>query len=145
MSDRLLFELECFCLLMKVSFVSHLHLQDPTAFPDGMKAVADYVHSKVGTILAIVVFVIVIVIVVVFVMKTLFFLLFFQGLKFGIYTDRGTTTCAGRPASGGHELIDAQTFANWTVDYLKASHFFLYTFSFFHPSQSSRALVFVLT
>ena len=28
-------------------------------------------------------------------------------------------TCAGRPASGGHEMIDAETFASWGVDYLK--------------------------
>jgi hypothetical protein len=31
-------------------------------------------------------------------------------------TDRGNTTCAGRPASGGHEALDAQTFAStWAV------------------------------
>ena len=42
-----------------------------------------------------------------------------KGLKFGIYTDRGDTTCAGRPASLGHEVLDAQTFADWGVDYLK--------------------------
>eukprot|EP00047_Mylnosiga_fluctuans_P005731 m.242349 g.242349 ORF g.242349 m.242349 type:complete len:400 (+) comp14019_c0_seq1:32-1231(+) len=60
---------------------------DPTNFPNGMKAVADYVHSK--------------------------------GLKFGIYTDRGTSTCDGRPASQGYEAIDAETFADWGVDYLK--------------------------
>jgi alpha-galactosidase len=34
-------------------------------------------------------------------------------------TDRGNLTCAGRPASGGHEMTDAQTFADWGVDYLK--------------------------
>lgn len=34
-------------------------------------------------------------------------------------TDRGTQTCAGRPASYGYETIDAQTFASWGVDYLK--------------------------
>ena len=28
-------------------------------------------------------------------------------------------TCAGRPASGGHEAVDAATFASWGVDYLK--------------------------
>lgn len=42
-----------------------------------------------------------------------------QGFKFGIYTDRGNKTCAGRPASGGHEAIDAKTFASWGVDYVK--------------------------
>jgi len=60
---------------------------DPTTFPNGIKAVADYVHSK--------------------------------GLKFGIYTDRGNKTCAGRPGSEGYEKIDATTYASWGVDYLK--------------------------
>lgn len=60
---------------------------DPQAFPEGIKAVADYVHSK--------------------------------GLRFGIYTDRGYKTCAGRPASSGWEGVDAATFASWGVDYLK--------------------------
>eukprot|EP01102_Stenamoeba_stenopodia_P008347 TRINITY_DN2398_c0_g3_i1.p1 TRINITY_DN2398_c0_g3~~TRINITY_DN2398_c0_g3_i1.p1 ORF type:complete len:429 (+),score=94.89 TRINITY_DN2398_c0_g3_i1:40-1287(+) len=60
---------------------------DPVAFPDGIKAVADYVHSL--------------------------------GLKFGIYTDRGLLTCAGRPGSFGFEAIDAMTYAEWGVDYLK--------------------------
>src|SRR5271154_7380093 len=40
---------------------------DPQHFPAGMKALADYVHSK--------------------------------GLKFGLYSDAGTKTCAGRPGS----------------------------------------------
>ena len=60
---------------------------DPSKFPDGIKAVADYVHSK--------------------------------GLKLGIYEDAGTATCAGYPGSLGHEATDAQTFADWGVDYLK--------------------------
>jgi hypothetical protein len=42
-----------------------------------------------------------------------------QGFKFGMYTDRGNTTCAGRPGAGGHEVLDADTFASWGVDYLK--------------------------
>lgn len=42
-----------------------------------------------------------------------------KGLKFGIYSDRGTATCANRPGSLGHETLDAQTFADWGVDYLK--------------------------
>jgi len=60
---------------------------DAKNFPNGIKAVADYVHSL--------------------------------GLKFGIYTDRGTKTCAGRPGSQGYEKIDAETYASWGVDYLK--------------------------
>jgi alpha-galactosidase len=44
---------------------------------------------------------------------------YWQGLKFGIYTDRGNLTCQGRPGSGGHEILDANTFASWGVDYVK--------------------------
>ena len=60
---------------------------DAERFPSGMKALADYVHSK--------------------------------GLKFGLYSDAGTKTCAGRPGSKDHEAIDAKTYAEWGVDYLK--------------------------
>ena len=42
-----------------------------------------------------------------------------KGMKFGTYTDRGPKTCAGRPAALGNEAKDAQTYANWGVDYLK--------------------------
>lgn len=56
-------------------------------FPSGMKALADYVHSK--------------------------------GLKLGIYSDAGYTTCAGRPGSRGYEYQDARTYAEWGIDYLK--------------------------
>jgi alpha-galactosidase len=42
-----------------------------------------------------------------------------RGLKFGLYSDAGTHTCAGMPASQGYEDVDAQTFAAWGVDYLK--------------------------
>ena len=60
---------------------------DPERFPAGIKALADYVHSR--------------------------------GLKFGIYSDAGRLTCAGRPGSQGHEYQDALTYARWGVDYLK--------------------------
>jgi alpha-galactosidase len=42
-----------------------------------------------------------------------------KGLKFGVYTDVGTKTCAGRPGSIGHEYQDAKQYAEWGVDYLK--------------------------
>ncbi|GAB2831524.1 ricin-type beta-trefoil lectin domain protein [Lentzea nigeriaca] len=58
-----------------------------TKFPNGMKAVADYVHGK--------------------------------GLKLGIYSSAGTTTCAGFPASLGNEQRDADLWASWGIDYLK--------------------------
>jgi alpha-galactosidase len=42
-----------------------------------------------------------------------------KGLKFGIYSDAGSMTCAKRPGSRGHEFQDAQQYAAWGVDYLK--------------------------
>ena len=63
-------------------------LADSEKFPSGMKALADYIHSK--------------------------------GLKFGIYTDAGATDCVSdEPGSKGFEEKDAQTFAEWGVDYVK--------------------------
>jgi len=41
------------------------------------------------------------------------------GLKFGIYSDAGSKTCAGRPGGLGHEYQDALQYAAWDVDYLK--------------------------
>ena len=60
---------------------------DAKNFPSGIKALADYVHSR--------------------------------GLKFGIYSDAGSMTCAKRPGSLGHEYQDALKYAAWAVDYLK--------------------------
>jgi len=70
-------------------------IADPARFPSGMKALGDYLHSK--------------------------------GLKFGIYAVPGTVTCANYwdkyPVRGigslGYEALDAQTFADWGVDFLK--------------------------
>ncbi|XP_010546252.1 PREDICTED: alpha-galactosidase 2 isoform X2 [Tarenaya hassleriana] len=43
-----------------------------------------------------------------------------KGLKLGIYSDAGTTTCSTTmPGSLDHEEQDAKTFASWGVDYLK--------------------------
>jgi len=63
------------------------NVPDPKNFPSGIKALADYVHSR--------------------------------GLKFGIYSDAGSMTCAKRPGSLGHEYQDALRYASWDVDYLK--------------------------
>ncbi len=41
------------------------------------------------------------------------------GLKLGIYSSNGTLTCQDLPASYGHELTDARTFARWGVEYFK--------------------------
>jgi alpha-galactosidase len=42
-----------------------------------------------------------------------------KGLKFGLYSDAGSKTCQGRPASLGYEVEDARQYAAWGVDYLK--------------------------
>ncbi len=42
-----------------------------------------------------------------------------KGLKFGMYSCAGYMTCAGYPSSYEHEWVDAKTFAEWGVDYLK--------------------------
>lgn len=46
------------------------------------------------------------------------------GLQFGIYSDAGDLTCALQPGSLGFEEKDAQTFADWEVDYLKYDNCF---------------------
>ena len=61
-------------------------------FPSGMKALGDYIHSK--------------------------------NLKYGLYSDIGYETCQNYPgyvAPNGTTFfdIDAETFAEWGVDYLK--------------------------
>ncbi len=57
-----------------------------------------------------------------------------RGLKFGIYSCAGTHTCGGRPASFGYEEEDAQTFAEWGVDFLK------YDFCYKPPGVDGRKL-----
>ena len=42
-----------------------------------------------------------------------------NGLRFGIYSGPGPRTCGGYPASLGYERKDAETWAEWGVDYLK--------------------------
>ncbi|XP_062189714.1 alpha-galactosidase 3 isoform X2 [Phragmites australis] len=42
-----------------------------------------------------------------------------KGLKLGIYSDAGVSTCQVRPGSLFHEKDDADLFASWGVDYLK--------------------------
>ncbi len=42
-----------------------------------------------------------------------------KGLKIGIYSGPGNKTCAGYPASLGHEEQDAKMYAEWGIDYLK--------------------------
>jgi alpha-galactosidase len=47
-----------------------------------------------------------------------------NGLKFGLYSSAGTYTCAGRAGGLDHEVIDAQDYADWGVDYLKYDNCF---------------------
>ena len=47
-----------------------------------------------------------------------------KGLKFGLYSDAGHKTCAGRPGSLNYEVSDANTYASWNVDYLKYDNCF---------------------
>ena len=42
-----------------------------------------------------------------------------RGLKLGIYSSNGTLTCEDYPASLRHERIDAETFAEWGIEYFK--------------------------
>jgi alpha-galactosidase len=52
-------------------------------------------------------------------MKSLAAYVHSKGLKIGIYSSPGPTTCAGYEGSFGHELQDAKTYASWGIDYLK--------------------------
>ena len=66
---------------------------DAQRFPSGLPALIDWLHG--------------------------------MGYKFGLYTSAGDTTCSsgGRngsvPGSRGHYALDATTFADWGVDYVK--------------------------
>jgi len=42
-----------------------------------------------------------------------------KGAKYALYTAESARTCGGYPASANHEMIDAETFADWGVDYMK--------------------------
>lgn len=42
-----------------------------------------------------------------------------KGLRIGLYSDAAPLTCGGVTASLGFEELDAQTFADWGIDYLK--------------------------
>ncbi len=42
-----------------------------------------------------------------------------RGLRFGLYSSPGPTTCGGHTGSYQHQQQDAATYAKWGVDYLK--------------------------
>lgn len=52
-------------------------------------------------------------------MKALADYLHERGLKLGLYSDRGTETCAHRAGAIGHERQDAESYAAFGIDYLK--------------------------
>ena len=70
-------------------------IPDMKKFPNGISAVADYVHQAGN-----------------------------QTLKFGLYSSAGTMTCEKRAGSLGYETQDAQDYASWGVDYLKYDNCF---------------------
>eukprot|EP01043_Picozoa_sp_COSAG02_P030833 COSAG02_NODE_1987_length_10178_cov_66.992216_3_plen_374_part_00 len=41
-------------------------------------------------------------------------------MHFGLYTDRGPTTCGGKPGSAGHEAQDAATYIEWGIRQVKS-------------------------
>ena len=47
-----------------------------------------------------------------------------KGLKFGLYSDGGNYTCQVRAGGYGYEEIDAKTYSDWGVDYLKYDNCF---------------------
>ena len=47
-----------------------------------------------------------------------------KGPLFGLYSDAGIKTCAGRPGSLGYEETDAKSYERWKVDYLKYAYCF---------------------
>jgi alpha-galactosidase len=52
-------------------------------------------------------------------MKSLTAYIHSLGLKAGIYTSPGPTTCAGHVAAWGHEAEDIKRYADWEFDFLK--------------------------
>ena len=71
---------------------------DPAKFPSkSLRPLADYVHSQPGGTCS----------------------HCGPNLLFGAYSDRGTKQCGPGPGSFNHTTKDANSFAAWTVDYLK--------------------------
>ena len=81
------------CWAMGRDVNTNVLLEDPERFPSGMAKLAKWLHSR--------------------------------NMKFGLYTSIGNETCSsgGRdiivPGSEGFFELDAKTFADWQVDYVK--------------------------
>lgn len=58
-----------------------------------------------------------------------------KGLLFGMYSCAGMMTCAGYPGSFGYEFVDAATFAEWGVDFLKYDYCY-------KPAQADGAMLY---
>ncbi|CAG2067682.1 unnamed protein product, partial [Timema podura] len=81
---------------------------DPNRFPGGFKELSDYVSDQLSDPMPVVA-------------NSNF--IHSKGLKFGMYTNYGTSTCAGYPALIGHMEQDIKQFASeWEVDYLKVDN-----------------------
>jgi len=81
------------CIVVGRDPVTHELIADPQAFPNGVLNISTWMVE--------------------------------QGFLFGWYSDRGNFTCScwegglKRPGSRGYEALDAQTYANWGITYLK--------------------------
>lgn len=98
---------DCWHAPSRNSSPPHKPLADPIRFPDGIKAVAgesfliDFLIAHIHLVDK----------------------LHALGLKLGIYSSAGTYTCAKHFGSLGFEEVDAQTYAEWGVDYLSILSF----------------------
>ena len=63
-----------------------------------------------------------------------------KGLKFGMYNDIGTNLCAGAEVGTcGHEKIDAQSYVDWGVDFLKIDNcYYLWDNATFSNPENAR-------
>ena len=82
---------------------------DPVRFPSGIRALADYVIRSLQQF---------------FIGNSVNTFIWIQqvherGLRFGIYEDFGDYTCAGYPGILGNLELNAETFADWQIDYVK--------------------------
>ncbi len=63
-----------------------------------------------------------------------------KGLKFGMYNDIGTNLCAGAAVGTcGHEEVDAQSYVDWGVDFLKIDNcYYLWDNATFSNPENAR-------
>ena len=61
-----------------------------------------------------------------------------RGFKFGIYTSAGNTTCAHKAGSRNNYKLDAQSFADWGVDYIKFDWYVMVWLTWLEPLRDGR-------